>query len=294
MTSIRAEVAFPYHATLGEGSLWDHERQWLYWVDIYENKVFIYDPKKRANLAYDVGANVGTVVPTRDGRLLVALRDELATLDLGTGLVDPVLVPAPARDGIRFNDGKCDPEGRFWVGTMVEQGLAGTGVLYCVSPDMSSSVRLDGLTISNGLVWHDAHFYHIDTPSHMVRRFSYDARTGVLGAPSVAARFEEADGAPDGMCLDDEGLLWVALWGGHSVVRVDPSNGAIVYRVEVPASNVTSCAFGGKELDELYITTARAGLDPKVLAREPLAGSLFRVKLPFRGVPAVPFARGFA
>lgn len=289
MTDLVAEPVFPCRATLGEGSVWDREEGCLYWVDIYENKVFRFEPQRRANLAYDVGKNVGTVVVAGDGSLVVALRDELAWLDPKTGRLHPLARPGAPSPGIRFNDGKCDPEGRFWVGTMVEQGRAGGGVLYCVEPDLTISVKLRELTISNGLCWHGTAFYHIDTPAKQVRRFDYDPLTGAIAQPSVVADFSEAAGSPDGMCLDEQGMLWVALWGGGAVVRIDPASGRELCRVEVPATNVTSCAFGGDALDELYITTARIGLSETALAAEPLAGSLFRIRVPFRGVPAPRF-----
>lgn len=293
MKSVSAELAFPCRSTLGEGSLWDREQSCLFWVDIYENKVFRFDPRRRANLAYDVGANVGTVVVAEGGNLLLALRNELAWLDPDTGRVCPLVAPVPPVSGIRFNDGKCDPEGRFWVGTMIEDGAPGAAALYCVDHELSVTTKLTGLTISNGLVWHGGAFYHIDTPTQLIRRFDYRPGSASIEHPTVVADFTSGPGSPDGMCLDEQGMLWVALWGGSAVVRIDPATGEEVFRVRVAATNVSSCAFGGDDLDELYITTARIGLDDAALAAEPLAGSLFRAKLPFRGVPSPRFARAF-
>jgi len=289
VTSLVAEPVFPCRTTLGEGAVWDREEGCLYWVDIYENKVFRFDPRQRTNLAYDVGSNVGTVVVADGGRLVVALRDELAWLDPKNGQVHPLAKPAEPLPGIRFNDGKCDPEGRFWVGSMVEQGPAGGAALYCVEPDLTISVKLRGLTISNGLAWRGTAFYHIDTPSKQVRRFDYDRESGAIAQPTLAADFSAGPGSPDGMSIDEQGMLWVALWGGGAVVRIDPSSGQELFRVDVPATNVTSCAFGGDALDELYITTARIGLSEEALAAEPRAGSLFRSRVPFRGVAAARF-----
>ncbi|HEY6729191.1 MAG TPA: SMP-30/gluconolactonase/LRE family protein [Polyangiaceae bacterium] len=293
MRRATAELVFSCRSTLGEGSVWDCEQSCLYWVDIHENKVYRFDPRRRSNLAYDVGANVGTVVVAHGGNLLLALRHQLAWLDPETGRVCPLVAPAPPVAGIRFNDGKCDPEGRFWVGTMVEKGPSGAADLYCVQHDLSIAVKLTGLTISNGLAWHGKAFYHIDTATKLIRRFDYDPASAAITAPSVVADFRDGPGSPDGMCLDDQGMLWVALFGGAAVVRIDPATGNEVFRVELPTTNVTSCAFGGEDLDELYITTARVGLSDAALAAEPHAGSLFRAKLPFRGVPSSRFARAF-
>ncbi len=291
--SVLAEVAFPRASTLGEGCLWDSRRNCLYWVDIYQNKVFLYYPDTRANVAYDVGSTIGTVVPCEDGQLLVALRQELARLDLKSGTLTSVAKPSGLDAGVRFNDGKCDPRGRFWVGTMVEKGPPGKGVLYRLSSDLALTAELRDLTISNGLVWYGSHFYHIDTPTQQIREFDYDAAAGTIANPRVVARFEAKKGAPDGMCVDAEGKLWVALYGGGGVVRIDPRSGAEDFRVQVPATNATSCAFGGPDLGDLYITTARAGLSNDQLEREPLAGSLFRVHLPFEGARSQPFASDF-
>src|SRR5690606_19342885 len=214
MKTLQAELAFQNRSTLGEGALWDVRRQRLLWVDIYQDKVFLFDPKRRANLAYSVGSNVGTVVPEGKDKLLLALRHEICSLDLETGVVTSVCRPEPMGAGMRFNDCKCDPEGRFWVGSMVEKGEPRRGALYRIDHDYRAEKLLGGLTISNGLVWHGEHFYHIDTPTQQIRRFAYDARQGSISGPAVVARIEKETGAPDGMCLDAEGMLWVALFGG--------------------------------------------------------------------------------
>ena len=289
MKTFRAELAFPGRAMLGEGSLWDAERQQLCWVDIYDCKVCLFDPARGCNSAFDVGANVGTVVPTREGELLIALRDEIACLDPETGKLRRVATAHPPTPGLRFNDGKCDPEGRFWIGSMVEEGPQGGAALYMLDHDLRVKQQLAGLTISNGLAWSGDSFYHIDTPTMELRGYRYQAGSGDLSEPHVVTSFAEGNGAPDGMCLDADGMLWVALWGGRGVVRVDPTSGETVCRVEVPAENVTSCAFGGPELDILYITTAQVGLSADALKADPLSGSLFCVRLPFRGLPSPAF-----
>lgn len=293
MSTARADLVVASDCTLGEGCLWDSERQLLYWVDIYGDRVFIFDPKAAAPRVYPTKDHVSTVVPTLGGELVLALRQELAWLDPDTGQLAPLASPEPLAPTLRFNDGKCDPRGRLWLGTMVESGPPSRAALYCISPELTITKALSGLTISNGLVWREQSFYHIDTPTQQIKHFDYDEATGHISGPRVIATLGPDPGAPDGMTIDEEGMLWVALWGGRSVVRIDPSSGAVVFRVEVPASHVTSCAFGGRELDELYITTAQIGLDADNLQAEPHAGGLFRVKLPFRGVPAVPFARSF-
>jgi sugar lactone lactonase YvrE len=290
--SVTAEVIFPSPCKLGEGSLWDVEQQVLYWVDIVDNKVCMFDPRNRSNLAFDVGESVGTVVVAHREKLVLALRTGFAWLDRTTGRVTKIHDPEADSADTRFNDGKCDPQGRFWAGTMVEGGPPERAALYCLGPDLSVSKHLDGVTTSNGLVWtRDGRtFYYIDTPTHRVDRFDFDGAMGTLGHRQVAVQVARELGAPDGMAIDENDRLWIALFGGNRVICVDPGSDRIEFEVNVPATNVTSCAFGGPELDDLYITTARVGLSPEALAAEPLAGSLFRAKVPARGVPAVRYS----
>jgi sugar lactone lactonase YvrE len=293
MQTLSAEVVFPILCDLGEGALWDAEHARLYWLDIVGHKVFSFDPRNRSNLAYDVGESVGTVVVTRNDKLLLALRSGIACLDPATGGISRIADPESDLPGNRFNDGKCDPEGRFWVGTMVEKGPPGGASLYCLNTELVVTKKLGGVTISNGLVWtrDRRFFYYIDTPTHEIWGFDFDPAAGEIKNRRAVAEIPRDLGAPDGMTIDEEDHLWVALWGGSSVVRVSPLTGQIDFRITLPAQNVTSCAFGGRELDELYITTARVGLDPERRPAQPLAGSLFRAKVPVRGVPSRRFGR---
>lgn len=293
MQSARASVAFPTRAELGEGSLWDERLGQLYWVDIVGSKVHVYRPENRSNLSFDVGQNVGTVVATENDKLLLAQRDGFAWLDPRDGRVHELEQLLRDLPNERFNDGKCDPLGRFWAGTMVEKGPKGVGKLYCLDTDFSITTKIEGVTISNGLVWSSdkSRFYYIDTPTHEVIGFDFDPESGAIENRSLVATVPREVGSPDGMTIDSEDQLWVALYHGASVLRIDPKSGEVTFKVEVDAENVTSCAFGGSDLDELFITTASVGLSEQQRARQPLAGSLFSVKLPFRGVPANRFGR---
>ncbi len=278
---------------LGEGALWDAGLGRLLWVDIVGHRVFSLDPATGERTEHDVGDDVGTVVVTRNGRLLVALRDRIACLDPATGALETVVSVEADRPDTRCNDGKCDPAGRFWVGTLVEGAARGTAALYCLDEALDLRRRLDGVTISNGLAWSgDARrLYYIDTPQQRVDEIAFDLATGQLGARRVALEIPSALGSPDGMTIDAEDQLWIALWGGGAILRADPRQGRITERIAIPASNVTSCAFGGERLDQLYVTTARAGRSDAELAHEPLAGALFRVEVGARGVAAARFAR---
>jgi sugar lactone lactonase YvrE len=291
MQSIRAKVAFASECALGEGSLWDDQRHRLLWVDIIGQKVMLFSPEDGTNRSFDVGQDVGTVVPTVGDKLLVALRDGLATLDLETGAVAHIIDPESDKPGNRFNDGKCDPQGRFWAGTMVEDRQKGNGSLYCFSTDQRIERHLTGIDTSNGLAWSgDSRvMYYIDTPTRKIRAYDFDPGPGRLSNERTVIEFDPSKGSPDGMTIDEAGQLWVAMWGGSKVLRVSPDTGQITFEVNVDANQVTSCAFGGDQLDELFITTARVGLSEARLGEQPNAGSLFSVRLPFRGVRAARY-----
>lgn len=296
MTEFTVEVAFRQPSELGEGALWDEREAVLYWVDILGNKVHRFDPRNRSNLTYDVGESVGTVVLTRDQRLLLGLRTGIGWLDPGNGQLTHLLDPEADKPHTRLNDGKCDPQGRFWVGSICEQNPKFDGGLYCLDVEQKLTKRLSQIQCSNGLVWSrdERTFYYIDTPTQEIWAFDYHAASGQIANRRVAARIPQELGSPDGMAIDSEDHLWVALYHGHRVLRIDPTNGRIELEIPLPATNVTSVAFGGRDLDELYITTARAGLAPEALSREPLAGSLFRVRVPYQGVVSNRYAGTFS
>lgn len=274
-------------AALGEGALWNPETARLYWVDIEGRALHVFDPATGRDDSFPTGERIGTVVPLHGGAVLVALQNGIHRLDPATGLLT-LLVHPLTEPSLRFNDGKCDPAGRFWVGTfdLLERPHAGT--LYRLDPDGRLHVVLRGITNSNGLAWSldRTTMYYIDTPTRAVQAFDYDHATGVIDRPRVIIRFSEAGGWPDGMTLDAEGKLWVGLWGGGRVQRHDPATGALLQTVTVPAPHTSSCAFGGPDLATLFITTARGGLSPEQLEEFPLSGDVFAAEPGVRGVPA--------
>jgi sugar lactone lactonase YvrE len=289
---LTAQLVLPHHATLGEGAIWDERGQHLYWVDIAANRVMRFDPKTGDNLVYEVGQSVGTVVLDEFDRCILGLREGIACFDPKSSRLWFIGEPKLNEPGNRFNDGKCDPHGRLWVGTMVEVGKPGSANLYCLDLDSRLTHKLGGVTISNGLCWSAAgtEFFYIDTPSHELCVFDYDVASASLASRRVLKHFDSSTGSPDGMAIDSDDHLWVALWGGSKVQRVHPRTGAVDFEVLVPASQVTSCAFGGPELTDLYITTARVALSDAALASQPHAGALFHARVPFRGVHARRFA----
>ena len=285
------ELVVEKRTHVGEGSLWDPEEKVLYWVDILSHQLYIYNPASGVNRTIETCQSVGTVVKRASGGLMLALHNGFASLDLETEKITPIADPEREIPGNRFNDGKCDPAGRFWAGTMEFNGAPDQGALYCLDADHSVSLKVEPVSISNGIVWtaDSETMYYIDTGANNVRAFDYDADTGAISGERVAVT-NEGEGHFDGMSIDEEGMLWVAVFGGWGVRRFDPGNGALLRDVRLPMSNVTSCAFGGDQLDELYVTSAVHGMDEAAFREQPLAGSLVRIDPGVCGVPAFSYA----
>jgi sugar lactone lactonase YvrE len=289
---VTAEVALQAQSELGEGPLWDVRKRLLYWVDISGHKVHVFDPSSGADRFVDVGQPVGCVAPRKNGDLVLAMQDGFAILDVESGEVRNLIDPEKHLPDNRFNDGKCDPRGRFWAGTMSMKRVKAAGSLYCLYPDLTVRTMLTRVTTSNGLAWSsdERKLYYIDTGTPYVSVFNYDPESGEISRRRRIITIPQNQGKPDGMTIDEEGMLWVAHWGGGRVSRWDPKDGSQTDVVEVPAPNVTSCAFGAPMLDTLYITTARGPLNDEERKEYPLAGGLFQVKPGVRGRPEPAFA----
>jgi sugar lactone lactonase YvrE len=285
-----ANIVIDAKAKLGEGPSWDQRFQRLFWVDIEGFQLHIYDPSTCTNRIIEVGEHIGTVVPYLKNKVIVALISGLYCLDIETGAKVLIHDPEEGKLGNRFNDGKCDPTGRFLAGTMSLNGEHAQGALYSLSTKGNVSLLVDKASISNGLAWSADHrtMYYIDTPTLEVVSFDYDVAQGTIRNKQLVARLDESEGYPDGMTIDAEGMLWVARWGGKRVSRIHPAHGEVIAEVSLPVNCVTSCAFGGEHLDELYITTAQDNDS----ADQPLAGGLFMVKTGVRGTPTSYFNQG--
>jgi sugar lactone lactonase YvrE len=289
MASATPKIVTASRDKLGEGAIWDQRRQALYWVDILGKRFHHLSPTTGSPETYDVGQFIGTLVPCRrDDEVLVALHRGIARYHLQTRQLTHLGDPEYNHPELRFNDGKCDPAGRFWAGTMPLDCRTPTGNLYCYHPDGRLECKLTGVTISNGIAWsRDARtMYYIDTPTHRVDAFDFDNTTGHITNRRVAINVATEMGYPDGCTLDAEGMLWIAHFGGSRVTRWNPATGAHLGHIMLPTPNVTSCAFGGKNLDQLYITTASVGIKQP----DPNAGALFVVEPGVCGLPAFEFA----
>lgn len=285
------ELVVEKRARVGEGSIWDAAKQVLYWVDILSHQLYIYDPKSGENRTIETCQAVGTVVPRASGGVMVALHNGFASIDLESEKITPFGDPERDIPANRFNDGKCDPAGRFWAGTMAFDCDPERGALYCLDVDYTITRKVEPVTISNGIVWSadEKTMYYVDTMLDNVRAFDYDVESGAICNERVVAE-NQGGGHFDGMSIDEEGMLWIALFGGWGVSCYNPQNGALLREIKLPFAQVTSCAFGGENLDELYITSATYTMDEEALAAQPLAGALVRVEPGARGVVANSYA----
>jgi sugar lactone lactonase YvrE len=284
-------------ANLGEGPAWDVGRGLLYWVDIHTGHLHTYHPKEKVDQWIKVGDSLGCVAPltiplqTQDPSVVIALNHDLMIFSPVSQEKTLLSTPEPHQPGNRFNDGKCDPAGRFLIGTMDNDEIEASGSLYSYSPDGKLKKLITGLQISNGLTWSPDNrtFYHIDTPSRQVTAFDYDLTSGEIANPRPVVNVPIELGWPDGMTSDSEGMLWVAMWGGAKITRWNPATGQLLDAIPIPALNVTSCIFGGPTLSDVFITSARKGMSPGELVKYPLSGGLFCINTKLQGMPTFLF-----
>jgi len=274
---------------LGEGPCWDARSGRLYWVDIKSRRLEWLSPAGGEG-AWALPFQASVVVPRADGTLLLGTDRGIAVFDPATGAAEPRLELEPDRPWNRGNDGGVDLQGRFWFGTMDDEGARLTGAVYRLDADWTLTRVLDDLGIPNTLsVSPDGRtLYLADSFHQTLYGYSLDPRTGALGYRFVVADTREGTGTPDGSAVDAEGFIWNAQWGASRIVRYSP-DGEIDRIVDTPVSQPTKCAFGGADLDVLYVTSARGGLSDEQLEREPLAGSVFSFRPGVRGLALPPF-----
>jgi sugar lactone lactonase YvrE len=274
---------------LGEGPVWDVQEQALYWVDIRGPALRRLDGASATVKSWPMPEMVGSMAVRAAGGVLVALRSALALFDPASGRFERVAAPEAQLDGHRFNDGKCDRQGRFWAGTMHDVTRDPVGTLYRL--DARGCVAMEpGIRIPNSLCWSPdgRTMYFADSLLRTVFAYPFDPDSGELGARRVFATVE-APAIPDGATVDRDGFVWCAHYDGWRVVRFAP-DGRIDRVLELPVQRPTSCQFGGPGLDTLYITTARQKLTPQELAGQPLAGALLALDLDVTGLPETRFA----
>jgi sugar lactone lactonase YvrE len=278
-----ATVAFDVRAELGEGALWDWRHGVLISVDIPAGLVLRSDPRVGSTQALAVGQPVGAAMLRGDDELLLAVRDGFVSLDPATGAVTELARVEADLPQRRMNDAACDPGGRGFAGTMADPPAERAGALYRLDPDLSVHMLIDGLSVSNGIGWSPAGdlMYHVELLPGLVHVCDYDIDSGGCSHRRVLIEAEPAWGKPDGLTVDVEGGIWVAFLGGGALRRFDP-DGGLSEIVDLPVPRPTRPAFGGADLDRLYVTSARGG---------ELGGAILQLDhLGVRGLPAAVFA----
>ncbi len=283
----KAVIELKIKTQLGEGAFWNYRTDELYWIDIEGKKLFIYNPESKKNRSFDLPSRPGTVVSSiQKDTAVIALEDGIYFINIKTGKTTLLSDVESKMTFNRFNDGKCDPNGNLWVGSMNLKQDQPTAFLYKIESDGKAFKMIDSITISNGIVWTKDHktMYYTDTPTGKIMAYDYNINTATISNKRVAVVVPESIGYPDGMTIDENDKLWVGLWNGNAIGNFDPLTGKLIRKIEVPAHNVTSCAFGGKNLDILYITTAAIDMTTKEQQKYPDAGSVFKIKPGVKGV----------
>jgi sugar lactone lactonase YvrE len=282
---METKLIFDAKAKLGEGPAWDAATQTLYWVDILNKRIYA-----GTELLVELDELVGFAAPCKNGHLLVGKRFQFVDLDPATKQETLRVTLDSELPTNRLNDGKCDPAGRLIAGTMDMNETDPNGTLYSFDGKQATPL-LDRITISNGLAWSPDHktFYYIDTPTREVKAFDYDLASGQIANPRVAIELGDTPGWPDGMTSDTDGNLWIAMWGGAQVTKWDPNSSKLLDQFAVPALHTSCPVFGGKDMNELYITSARKGMSEAELMEYPLSGGLFKIETKVTGMPTFTF-----
>lgn len=285
---MKAELVIDSRGILSEGPVWDAQSLW--WVDIEGKLLHRYNSVHEEHTTFSLPEKVGSFSLQQQGGMVMAGEQGWSAYEPETGAWRHLADPELNQPSTRFNDGKCDRAGRFIAGTASLRGES-EGALYSLHADGSWHRLLEGVTCSNGITWSpdDRTMYYIDSYTYKVDALDYDIATGQAANRRTILSYEGTGILPDGMTADEEGLLWIAEWGGSKVSRWNPGTGERILTVEVSATNVTSCTFGGPQLDELWITTARSDLSDSELKLQPYAGSIFRAKVGIRGRACHPF-----
>jgi len=274
---MRIECVVNHRELLGECPLWDERAQRLWWVDILAPALKQLDPASGAVKQNPLPEAMGSFAFREGGGLLAAMKSGIYLMDSSYSLVEPLAAPEPHLPGNRFNDGRCDRDGRFWSGTMMEAMREPVGSLYRIGTDRACVRQRTGITVPNSLAWSPdgRTMYFADSPRRIIWAFDYDRASGEPSNERVFVTTQA--GFPDGSCVDADGCLWNAEYGGARVVRYTPA-GKADRVIELAVKNPTCCAFGGRKLDVLYITTAAQRLNEAQLKEQPLAGSLLAIR----------------
>jgi sugar lactone lactonase YvrE len=273
------EIVLDHVCELGEGPVWDETNQSILWLDINKGQIHQYNINTNLHTFFNVGEMIGCIASRANGGFISGLENGIAFINVEKNIVEHIINPEEGL-GNRFNDGKCDAAGRFWVGTMSKKEEESKGNLYVMETDLSVKKKIENVTISNGIAWNadSTIMYYINTPTNYIFAFDFNIETDEINNQRVVIDLTHESGHADGMTIDEEGMLWIAFYGGWRVARYDPDTGNLLQQVKLPVENVTCCTFGGTDMNDLYITTASQNMSEELLKQQPHAGKLFVVK----------------
>lgn len=288
--ALRFGVAVDPANTLGECPVWDPVEQSLHWIDVLEKALFRLDAHG-AMRRWDLQDHPGSIALRRDGGVLIAFRRGLCLFDTATGKETPIPCPGVDFTRERFNDGACDPRGRFWVGTLDRRLSEPNGGLFCLDETLVLRKAADGVTISNGIAWSPdgGTLHHTDSFTRRIHAYDFDPASGAISGRRVFADFAGLEGTPDGCAMDLDGRLWVVEAHGARLIVLAP-NGSVEAVIPSPAARPSSLAFGGADMRTLFLTSMRHDLPPEALARSPSSGAVFSARTGTIGMEQPRFA----
>ncbi|MEO6948623.1 MAG: SMP-30/gluconolactonase/LRE family protein [Ginsengibacter sp.] len=280
----KADVLYASQCILGESPLWHAERKSCFWADIEKGILYEYNWVQQTTHTWKFNHRLTLVLEGNDNNFILALDAKIAKFDLETEQIE-WLIDVEMGSETRCNDGASDTLGRLWIGTMHLEHKHEAGSLYCIDNSLKVHKKLDNTTISNGIAWSldNKRLYFIDSPTQVVQSFIFEEKTAEINFEKNVISIPKEMGSPDGMAIDEEGMLWIAHWGGFGIYRWNPRNGDLLQKIEVPVPQVSSCAFVGENLDYLMITTARENMKEEELEKYPDSGNVFYIKAVVKG-----------
>jgi sugar lactone lactonase YvrE len=284
---------YPSQCILGEGPMWHSVRKSCFWVDIENQEFFEFNWLDQKITCRQLNHKPSLIIQDNDNQLLLGLKGGIAKYNLDTDRLNWLIDIEKEYTDHRCNDGACDSKGRLWIGTMQTDFKEGAGSFYCVDEKLILTRKIKNVTISNGIAWSpdNTRLYFIDSPTQSVQAFRFDENSGDIDFEKVVIDIPKRLGTPDGMSMDEEGMLWIAHWGGFAVFRWNPADGKLIGSIKLPVPNVSSCAFVGGDRDYLLITTARQKLTDHELVLYPESGNVFIAEPGVRGI--IPYKSKF-
>ncbi|WP_276091476.1 SMP-30/gluconolactonase/LRE family protein [Pedobacter sp. JY14-1] len=282
-----ASILYSSHCILGEAPVWHQERESCFWADIETGILYEYVFKNKDVNIFQPGHKVSLIIPSGKEELILGMQGGVARYRLSDGHLSWISQLDTDWTSFRCNDGGADIHGRIWVSTTELDHKPGAGSIFCLDRESGLRTQVTDISIPNGIVWSpdNRKIYYTDSVKNEVYALDTDPLTGNIISRDTVIQIPDEKGLPDGMAVDSEGFIWIALWNGYGLGRFSPENGKMNDFIAIPAPNVTSCCFVGSDLNQLVITTARKGMSAEMLAMYPESGNIFITETKIKGIP---------